>query len=211
MSKPNKLLIMPSFLESIQFGLAACCIGLGKCCQWMQCQKSQVVSKEQYEVLCLGLKGVGKSTALASLVGEPIENIEPTTGFNIKTLPVLETTMNIKELGGAEEVKIFWNKYFQGQHGIVFVVNASANEEEEELSKEALEAVLSDSALKGLPCLILVTHLDKPECKTIKEIKEFLQGVFQGRKWIVKPFHPGSDEGIRQGLEALVHLMMHSE
>ncbi|XP_076341003.1 ADP-ribosylation factor-like protein 15 isoform X2 [Tachypleus tridentatus] len=201
----------PGFLESIQLGLVSCCIGLSKCCQWMHCKKSKVVAKEQYEVLCLGLKGVGKSTVLASLVGESTENIEPTTGFNIKTLPVLETTINIKELGGTEEVKIFWNKYFQGQHGVVFVVNGSANEEEQCLSMEVMKAVLTDTALKGLPCLIIVTHMDKPECRTFKEMEEFLQGVLQGRKWILKPFYLGSDEGIRQGLEALVHLMMQSE
>ncbi|XP_076341115.1 ADP-ribosylation factor-like protein 15 isoform X2 [Tachypleus tridentatus] len=158
----------PGFLESIQLGLVSCCIGLNKCCQWMHCQKSQVVAKEQYEVLCLGLKGVGKSTVLASLVGESTENIEPTTG--------------------TEEVKIFWNKYFQGQHGVVFVVNGSANEEEQCLSMEVMKAVLTDTALKGLPCLIIVTHMDKPECRTFKEMEEFLQGVLQGRKWILKPF-----------------------
>ncbi|XP_076341005.1 ADP-ribosylation factor-like protein 15 isoform X3 [Tachypleus tridentatus] len=177
--------------ERIQLGLASCCIGLSKCCQWMHCKKSKVVAKEQYEVLCLGLKGVGKSTVLASLVGESTENIEPTTG--------------------TEEVKIFWNKYFQGQHGVVFVVNGSANEEEQCLSMEVMKAVLTDTALKGLPCLIIVTHMDKPECRTFKEMEEFLQGVLQGRKWILKPFYLGSDEGIRQGLEALVHLMMQSE
>lgn len=51
-------------------------------------------------MLCLGLMGAGKSTALATLVGEPSDALEPTTGFNIKTLPVNDTVLNIKELGG---------------------------------------------------------------------------------------------------------------
>ncbi|XP_076342006.1 ADP-ribosylation factor-like protein 15 [Tachypleus tridentatus] len=201
---------MPQVLESIQLGLAACCIGLGKCCQWIQCQKPPAVVKEQYEVLCLGLKGAGKSTALASLVGEPIDDIEPTTGFNIKTLPILDTTLNIKELGGGQDVKVFWNKYFHGQHGILFVVDASSNEQDLRSSKEALEAVLSDSALKGVPCVVLVTHLDTPERKTTERLEQLFRGTLHGRKWMFQPFHLGNDEGIRQGLETLVDLMIRS-
>ncbi|KFM81743.1 hypothetical protein X975_04829, partial [Stegodyphus mimosarum] len=72
---------MPKVFDNVQFGFAACRIGMRKCWQWLSCYRPVIIIRDQYEVLCLGLKGAGKTTALATLVGESVSNIEPTTGF----------------------------------------------------------------------------------------------------------------------------------
>lgn len=56
--------------------------------------------------LRVGLSGTGKSTLLAQLVGEPLCQVEPTTGFNIKTLPFKDTILSIKELGGSNNIQV---------------------------------------------------------------------------------------------------------
>ncbi|KAF8793887.1 ADP-ribosylation factor-like protein 15 [Argiope bruennichi] len=133
---------MPKLFDNVQIGFVACRIGMRKVgltvLAWALkvCYRPVIIIRDQYQVLCLGLQGSGKTTALASLVGESVSNIEPTTGFNIKTLPLKDTIVDIKELGGSEIVRPFWNKYFEGQHGILYVIDAAADEE---ILKEAVK------------------------------------------------------------------------
>lgn len=51
-----------------------------QCWQWLSCYRPVIIIRDQYEVLCLGLSGAGKTTALSTLVGEPAAVVEPTTG-----------------------------------------------------------------------------------------------------------------------------------
>jgi len=43
------------------------------------CRKSKAPKKE-YEMICIGLTGAGKTTVLTVLCNEPTESIVPTTG-----------------------------------------------------------------------------------------------------------------------------------
>lgn len=99
------------------------------------------VLRDQYNVLCLGLTGAGKSTILAQLVGEAHSHLEPTNGFNIKTLPVNDTVISIKELGGSCRIQPFWECYFNEKNAILFVVNAAASEDELKTSRDILKKV----------------------------------------------------------------------
>ncbi len=47
---------------------------------------SAVVERQEMRVLMLGLDNAGKTTILKRVNGEDIDTIEPTLGFNIKTL-----------------------------------------------------------------------------------------------------------------------------
>lgn len=201
---------MPKVVENIQLGLSACRIGLRKCWQWMRCHRPLVVVRDQYEVLCLGLNGAGKSTALATLVGENIDNIEPTTGFNIKTLPLKETVLDIKELGGADNVRPFWNRYFTGQHGLLYVVNSASSDDDLKLSLESLLIVLSDPAMKGIPCVVLATHVDCSDSRTQHNLEQFFQSALHGRKWTIQMCSLQDNESIQNALETLIDLMAYN-
>lgn len=127
-----------------------------QCWQWIQCHKPIVfVLRDQYNVLCLGLSGSGKSTLLSILVDEPITRCEPTRGFNIKTLPIKNTVISIKELGGSCHVRSFWDHYFENKNGILFVVNTTDSDEDLNTARDALKVVFADDRLKEKPCLIL--------------------------------------------------------
>lgn len=61
---------------------------------------------------------------------------------------------------GKESVRPFWSQYFEGTHGLLFVVDASAGEESLRFAKDTLREVLSQATLKGRPCVVLATHAD---------------------------------------------------
>ncbi|CAN7940277.1 unnamed protein product [Ixodes hexagonus] len=199
---------MPKLMENIQLGFAGCRIAFRRCCSWISCSShSGLELREQYEVLCLGLMGAGKSTALATLVGEPSDSLEPTTGFNIKTLPVNDTVLNIKELGGTDAVRPFWHQYFDGVHGLLFVVDASSGEASLVSARDTLQKeVLSQGSLKGRPCVVLATHADLRDVLCL-QVEQLLQGVMHGRKWAVVSCSRGERQGVLKGLEMLTGYM----
>ncbi|CAN8011806.1 unnamed protein product [Ixodes pacificus] len=200
---------MPKLMENIQLGFAGCRIAFRRCCNWVSCgSRSGSELREQYEVLCLGLMGAGKSTALATLVGEPSDALEPTTGFNIKTLPVNDTVLNIKELGGTDAVRPFWHQYFEGVHGLLFVVDASSGEASLATARDTLQKeVLAQGSLKGRPCVVLATHADVGHSVPSAQVEQLLQGVMHGRKWAVVSCSRGERQGVLKGLEMLTGYM----
>jgi len=71
--------------------------------------------------VCLGLSGAGKSTLLAQLAGESAAGLTPTMGFSIKPVSTPSTLFHIKELGGSEKIRPYWNMYYSDVDGMVHV------------------------------------------------------------------------------------------
>lgn len=109
----------------------------------------------------MGLSGAGKSTLLSILVDDPITRSEPTRGFNIKTLPINNTIISIKELGGSFHMRSFWDHYFEDKHGILFVVNTTDSDNDLITARDALKVVFADERLKEKPCLILGNYYSR--------------------------------------------------
>ncbi|KAI1301555.1 ADP-ribosylation factor-like protein 15 [Halotydeus destructor] len=204
---------MPGVRESFTCSFSACRTGIRRCWRWVQCHKPitglVLVIEDQYNVLCLGLTGAGKSTLLAQLVGEPLTTVEPTNGFNIKTIPFKNTVVSIKELGGSCSIQRFWNNYFNDKHGILFVVDASSPDLGPSI--EVLKLTLNDIKLKGKPCLIIGTHIDLKDAKSADELEKHFAPVMHNRKWAVTCCcHTGSNgESVKitAALEMLIELM----
>ncbi|XP_053207415.1 ADP-ribosylation factor-like protein 15 isoform X1 [Panonychus citri] len=202
-------LTMPGVRETINSSFTACRVGLRKCWQWIQCHKPIVfILQDQYNVLCLGLSGAGKTTLLSHLVQEPLSNCEPTRGFNIKTLPIKNTVISIKELGGSFQVQPFWDHYFGNKNGILFVVDSTDSEEELNTAQEALRVVLADHRLTGKPCLILGTHSDLEGARNSEEIERYFKPLMNGRKWCVSCCSAYDRTQIIAALETLIDLMV---
>ena len=134
-------------------------------------------------MLCLGLSNSGKSTLLAHLVGENAANIQPTNGFNIKTLPVNGRVLSIKELGGSDRVQMFWTHYYDNKHALIFVVDISESDTNLQQSIDTLRQNLLSPAFRGRPCIIIGTHKDKPEARSQQQVEEHLKEVMMSHKW----------------------------
>lgn len=62
---------------------------------------------------------MGKSTLLSTLAGEPSDNLQPTMGFAIKAVLMSRSILNIKELGGSDRIRPYWDKYYSGHEAVV--------------------------------------------------------------------------------------------
>ena len=178
-----------------------------QCWQFILCYRPHILANE-YQVLCLGLSGSGKSTLLAQLVGEnPAATIEPTNGFNIKTLPVAGRVMSIKELGGSDRVRRFWAHYFENKHALIFVLNVAATTERMEAAVETLRSTLHSAAFRGRPCLVIGTHGDRPEARSAAAVEEQLREVMANVKWLLVVVSAFDRAAVQQAMASLAALI----
>lgn len=60
-----------------------------------------------------GLDNAGKTTIVKKFNGDDINDIEPTLGFNIKTLAYNGYQLNIWDVGGQQTIRSYWRNYFE--------------------------------------------------------------------------------------------------
>uniref|UniRef100_K7FVD0 ADP-ribosylation factor-like protein 15 n=1 Tax=Pelodiscus sinensis TaxID=13735 RepID=K7FVD0_PELSI len=152
------------------------------------CCKGPPPPRPEYDLVCIGLTGSGKTSLLSQLCSESPENIVPTTGFSIKAVPFQNAILNVKELGvlkGADTIRKYWSRYYQGSQGVIFVLDSASSEDDLETARNELHSALQHPQLCILPFLILANHQDKPAARSVQEVKAFfyLLPTDMGAKW----------------------------
>ena len=110
----------------------------------------------------LGLDNAGKTTILRALAHEEIHTVQPTQGFNVKTLQVANFKFNVWDLGGQQAIREHWRNYYNDLDCIIYVVDSSDNRRMESECGEELQKLLEDDKLAGVPILIFANKQDLP-------------------------------------------------
>ncbi|KAG1937371.1 ADP-ribosylation factor-like protein [Pimephales promelas] len=163
-----------------------------KCLQKLCC-KAPPPARPEYDVVCIGLSGAGKTSLLSRLCNEISDGTIPTTG--------------------AETIKIYWSRYYQGSQGVVFVLNSTASDEEMEASRSELHLAMQHPQLCTLPFLILANHQDSPAAHSVSEIQKYfeLQPLNQGKRWILAGTTTSNMEAVRESFSQLISLLEEKE
>ncbi|XP_024908725.1 ADP-ribosylation factor-like protein 15a isoform X1 [Cynoglossus semilaevis] len=164
-------LLVSTMSEHMQLAVALCRIGLYTCFRALCC-KGPPPPRPEYDVVCIGLTGAGKTSLLSRLCSESSDNVGPTTGFSIKAVPFPNAILNVKELGGADNIKKYWSRYYQGSQGVIFVLDSASSDEDLEAARNELHSALQHPQLCTLPFLILANHQDKPAARTPSQLSE---------------------------------------
>ncbi|CAO2592547.1 ADP-ribosylation factor-like protein 15, partial [Lemmus lemmus] len=135
------------------------------------CCKGPPPARPEYDLVCIGLTGSGKSSLLSKLCSESPENVVSTTGFSIKAVPFQNAVLNVKELGGADNIRKYWSRYYQGSQGVIFVLDSASSEDDLETARNELHSALQHPQLCTLPFLILANHQDKPAARSVQEVR----------------------------------------
>ncbi|GFO36962.1 ADP-ribosylation factor-like protein 15 [Plakobranchus ocellatus] len=146
------------------------------------------------------MENAGKSSILACLSGDDLHKIEPTIGFSIKAVLFEDCILDVKELGGGDKVRPYWDRYYQVFQGIIFVVCATDSEDKLQTVKEELFKAVRHHQLKGLPLLVLVSHQDAENARSAEEISQYLQLATElsNRQWLIKGCSINNKEGLSQ-------------
>lgn len=71
---------------------------------------------------------------------------------------------------GADNIKKYWSRYYQGSQGVVFVLDSASSDEDLEAARNELHSALQHPQLCTLPFLILANHQDKPAARTPSQV-----------------------------------------
>ncbi|XP_005093485.1 ADP-ribosylation factor-like protein 15 [Aplysia californica] len=173
--------------ESFRILCALCRVGLYALYRRLCCKGPSPV-RPNFAILCIGLEGAGKSSILATLSGDDLHKIEPTIGFSIKAILFEDCILDVKELGGGDKVRPYWERYFQTFQGIIFVIDSSSEEGKLQTAKTELHNAVKHQQLKSLPLLVILTGQDKENARSVEEVSQFLEAdtTFSGRQWLIR-------------------------
>eukprot|EP00588_Corethron_pennatum_P011795 CAMPEP_0194267052 /NCGR_PEP_ID=MMETSP0169-20130528/1729_1 /TAXON_ID=218684 /ORGANISM="Corethron pennatum, Strain L29A3" /LENGTH=187 /DNA_ID=CAMNT_0039007855 /DNA_START=215 /DNA_END=778 /DNA_ORIENTATION=- len=168
----------------------------------------KVKAKErEVRLLILGLDNAGKTTILRKFNGEPTHRIEPTLGFNIKTLIHRGYTLNVWDVGGQQTIRSYWRNYFERTDGVVFVVDASDGGRLGDCRTELLK-LLGQEKLAGASLIIFANKQDIPKALSTGEIATALgldtDPAFTSRHWSIFGCSAMTGEGLLGGMDWIV-------
>ncbi|XP_070305864.1 ADP-ribosylation factor-like protein 15 [Salvelinus sp. IW2-2015] len=129
--------------------------------------------------------------------------------FSIKAVPFQNAILNVKELGGADSIKKYWSRYYQGSQGVVFILDSASTDEDLEMARTELHSALQHPQLCTLPFLILANHQDKPAARTTQEIKKYfeLEPLARGKSWILEGSSVDNMDAVKQSFTQLIELL----
>lgn len=109
----------------------------------LQIIKEQKLKDNSRRVLLLGLDNSGKTTVLNQLLNEPIDKIQPTIGFQIKTLKLSNKVLQMWDIGGQKTLRPFWFNYFEKTDYLIWVIDILDNRLMESLT--LLEEIVQEN------------------------------------------------------------------
>lgn len=71
---------------------------------------------------------------------------------------------------GADNIRKYWSRYYQGSQGVIFVLDSASSEDDLETARNELHSALQHPQLCTLPFLILANHQDKPAARSVQEV-----------------------------------------
>ncbi|KAL6044108.1 Arf GTPase arf1 [Balamuthia mandrillaris] len=163
--------------------------------------------RKDVRILMVGLDAAGKTTVLYKLkLGEAITTI-PTIGFNVETIQYKNVRFTMWDVGGQDKIRPLWRHYFQGTHGVIFVVDSNDRERMEEAS-EVLHRMLREDEMREAVVLVLANKVDLPGALSVAEVSDRLglHGMRE-RKWFIQGTCATRGEGLHEGLDWLSQMM----
>ncbi|EDO39279.1 predicted protein [Nematostella vectensis] len=169
--------------------------------------------KDEYFILILGLDNAGKTTLLEQIKrkfcktynGIPFEKITTTVGLNIGKITISHVKLMFWDLGGQQELRTLWDKYFEECHGVIYVIDSTDSKRLDE-SHNAFEEALTHKALEGVPLLVLANKQDAQGSLCVDKIEPiFSQGSLVTRRdYYIQPTSALNGDGIEGGIHWLV-------
>ncbi|NWR79858.1 ARL11 protein, partial [Centropus unirufus] len=159
-------------------------------------------------VVMLGLDFAGKSTLLYKLKrGQDVETC-PTVGFNVESLQTpCHVSFTLWDVGGQGSLRASWPDYLEDINALIFVFD-SADRARLPEAAAALQEVLSQPSMAGIPVLLLANKQEVPGALAPTELEERLwQGWLAGHRWVLRGCSAHTGEGLQEALTVLGELL----
>lgn len=101
---------------------------------------------KEARILVLGLDNSGKTTILKVLSDEDISKIEPTKGFNTKSINKEGFKLTVWDIGGQKKIREYWNNYYENNDALVYVIDSADTKRMKESGDELMSLLKVNSA-----------------------------------------------------------------
>lgn len=173
--------------------------------------KKQKMKDKEIRVLTLGLDNSGKTTIIRKMLGEDVEEVSPTMGFQINSITYKDYTLNVWDIGGQTSLRNFWSNYFDKTNVVIWVVDSASLERLDEAYQELKAKVILQDQLVGIYLLIVINKidlLDKNQLQLVKDqvVQELClyEQIPQLDKWNVELVSGRTGDGLDSILEWIV-------
>jgi ADP-ribosylation factor-like protein 2 len=162
------------------------------------------LKEKEMRILFLGLDNAGKSSVIKAFIGESIDDLSPTLGFEIKTVECQGYRLSCWDVGGQMTIRAYWRNYFEATDGVVWVVD-STDRERLALCKRELDSILQQERLASASLLIFANKQDIGGALPPTEIRDALDlDRIQRRHWSIVPCSAATRAGVEDGIAWLV-------
>jgi len=166
---------------------------------------SRLGRKPPAKVLIAGLDSAGKTTILQRLkYGDKVSvSTMPTLSFNAETFRAHNVQLSVWDVGGQDQLRLFWRHHYTGTQAIVYVVDSN---DEERVEKSALElhAMVQDRELRNAVLLVLANKSDLPHALSLAEVKRRLRlAELTAVKWEAMRTCARTGDGLREATKWL--------
>ncbi len=141
---------------------------------------------------------------LKRLSDEDISSIMPTQGFNVKSVQSNQFKLNVWDIGGQKSIRPYWRNYFDNTDALVFVIDSGDGKRLGDAG-EALNELLADDKLAGVPVLIFANKQDLLNALSAENIAETLKlHAIRDRQWQIQACSCKDGNGLQEGLEWMI-------
>ncbi|GAA5992702.1 hypothetical protein JCM10908_006889 [Rhodotorula pacifica] len=146
------------------------------------------LKERQVRVLMLGLDNAGKTTICKALLGEDVDEVSPTLGFNIRTIVHRGYTLNVWDIGGQTSLRPYWRNYFEQTDAVIWVVDSSDRARMDNCKRE-LHGLLQEERLMGASLLVFANKQDIRGAMSSEEISQALDlpTLSSSHRWSIQP------------------------
>lgn len=124
------------------------------------------------KVLFLGFDGAGKTTTFRLLSSQGIDDIVPTTGFNITKVSHDNFALNVFDIGGGKNIRPYWVHYVHDIDALVYFVDGTKPELFSESKIALFEVVNDENFSKKAPIVILSNKSDETGFTPCEKLEE---------------------------------------
>lgn len=204
------IIIIITMCSNIPLYCALLRLGIYSLYRQICCSCQPPPEKPVFQVLCIGLTGSGKTSLIYAMSKDKLEKEEPTIGFLIKPLEFTNCILEMKELGGSDNIRPYWDHYFQHLDAIIFIVDSGASEEHLKLASNELHKALRNKDLLSIPLLLLANHQDNANARSLDMLRKLFNWklVSANRPCIIHPCSIKNTDTIEQGFKKLCEKML---
>lgn len=176
---------------------------------------SELVRKDEFSIVILGLDAAGKTTFLEKVKsifsdqpGLPADKITPTIGQNIGRVTLSSSILQFWDLGGQRDLRTLWSKYYSDCHAVCFVID-STDRDSDRIADcwKNFDQIISDRRIEGVPVLVLANKMDNEDAMPIESIKESFNkhvALHNVSEATVMPISALTGEGVAQAVNWLL-------